>query len=129
MACPGVFPCLRRSFASARQIVNGKYEPTEAECEWASDDEDDEDNFDEDDEEVDEAAHEAKVAERKAAKAKAQAEAAAQAKADGVPPAVGIPHFWATVLQNYPLTSEVFYCYYYYFFFFSVGSPVGAVDD
>lgn len=68
------------------EIVNGKYEPTDKECEWESDDEEEDDDEEPDPKKDDSGSQESK-------KKPASADAAAEQVS-------GIPDFWLTVFRN-----------------------------
>eukprot|EP01135_Chromosphaera_perkinsii_P011204 Nk52_evm31s2356 gene=Nk52_evmTU31s2356 len=76
-------------FGKRADIVNGKYEPTESECEWESDEEEDSDE--EDEELASEMANAVKI---KDGEEKAANE---DEEEDSVN---GIPEFWATAMKN-----------------------------
>ena len=80
-------------FEKRADIVSGRYEPTDKECEW-EDDDDEEDDDDDGDDKVDKKAKDSESANGKSAAKTASKE---DADADDVN---GIPSFWLTIFKN-----------------------------
>jgi len=71
------------------QISKGTYEPTEAECDWPSEDEDEE------------------LADEIKDKVKLDGEKKDEEKKDDEPPPKGIPEFWLTIFKNVDMLQEM----------------------
>ena len=85
-------------------IVNGKYEPTDKECEWDSDEDDEE----EDDEDDDAAADDDKKSDPKKDDSQDAKKKPASADAAGDEEQVpGIPDFWLTIFRNVDILEDM----------------------
>jgi len=82
------------------EIVSGRYEPTDKECEWDDDDDDDDNDDDDDDDDK-------KAKDSKSAIDKAVAKTASKEDAGTDSQVVGIPSFWLTIFKNVEMLEEM----------------------
>ena len=89
-------------FEKRADIVSGRYEPTDKECEWEDDDDDDdEDDDDEDDDDKDDK----KAKDSESANGKAAVKTASK-EDTGADDVNGIPNFWLTIFKNVELMED-----------------------
>ena len=90
-------------FEKRAEIVSGRYEPTDKECEWEDDDDDNDDDDDDDNPSDDKVDKKAKDSESANGKAAAKTASKEDAGADGIN---GIPSFWLTIFKNVEMMED-----------------------